>query len=185
MPELGTTHHDRVDRLRPCRNPWSTDHTTGGSSGGSAAAVAAGMVPVAHASDGGGSIRIPASNCGIFGLKPSRGRVSPGPARRNPPGRGRRSSMSSRGRVRDSAALLDVLAGEMPGDLFVAPPPERPFASEVGAEPGAAPDRVARPSRRSEGYTGHPECAEAVHEAVKLLEESGHRLEEAHPTSAR
>jgi amidase len=180
VPELGTTVTTESIAYGPCRNPWSTDHTPGGSSGGSAAAVAAGMVPVAHASDGGGSIRIPASNCGIFGLKPSRGRVSPGPGPGESSWAGSTVQHVVTRTVRDSAVLLDVLSGEMPGDLFVAPPPGRPFASEVGADPGVL--RIGwldHPA--TEGYAGHRECAAAVHEAVRLLEECGHRLEEAHP----
>src|SRR5437870_8891154 len=125
-PELGTLPTTEPDAYGPTRNPWDPSRSTGGPSGGSAAAVAAGLVPAAHANDGGGSIRIPASACGLVGLKPSRGRSSLGPD----------ASFSALvvcehvvcRTVRDSAAFLDVVAGPMPGDPYVAPPPIRPFA---------------------------------------------------------
>jgi amidase len=120
-PELGTNITTEPVAYGPTHNPWSLDHSTGGSSGGSAAAVASGMVPVAHANDGGGSIRIPAANCGLFGLKPSRGRVSPGPAPNESAWAGSTIDHMLTRTVRDSAGLLDVLSGEMPGDLYVAP----------------------------------------------------------------
>src|SRR5581483_3024077 len=116
-----------------CRNPWRTDVTPGGSSGGAAAAVAAGVPPLAHASDGGGSIRIPASCCGLFGLKPSRGRVAPAPWVSGSLELGQNACVSVT--VRDAAAFLDVVAGYEPGDAHWAPPPERPFLDEVGADP--------------------------------------------------
>jgi len=183
-PELGTTITTEPVAYGPTRNPWSTDHTPGGSSGGSAAAVAAGMVPIAHATDGGGSIRIPASNCGIFGLKPSRGRVSPGPAPSEFAWAGATTQHVVTRTVRDSAVVLDVVAGEMPGDLFLAPPPARSFVSAAGAEPERATPKIGwldHPA--TEGYIGHPECAEAVHKAVAILEDCGHHVEEAHPAA--
>src|ERR1700716_3209082 len=118
----------------PARNPWALDRTCGGSSGGSAAAVAAGFVPMAHGSDGGGSIRIPASCCGLFGLKPSRGRVSPAPFVSGSLELSQSGPLSVS--VRDAAAFLDVIAGYEPGDAHWAPPPARPFLDEVGADPG-------------------------------------------------
>src|SRR6266511_4019744 len=127
-PELGLVPTTESEAYGPCHNPWDPGRSTGGSSGGSAAAVAAGMVPVAHASDGGGSIRIPASMCGLVGLKVSRGRITLGPA-------GDESGLSvqhvvSRS-VRDCAAALDVTAGPGPGDMAMAPPPSRPYVEEV------------------------------------------------------
>ena len=181
-PELGTTITTEPLAYGPSRNPWELDHTTGGSSGGSAAAVAAGMVPVAHGNDGGGSIRIPASCCGLVGLKPSRGRVSPGPEPGEAGWAGSTIDHVLTRTVRDSAGVLDVLAGEMPGDLFVAPPPARPFAYEVGAPVGALRigwlDHPAIP-----GFVGHEETAKAVHEAAALLQELGHKVEDAYPAA--
>lgn len=181
-PELGTTITTEPLSYGPSRNPWNTEHSTGGSSGGSAAAVASGMVAVAHANDGGGSIRIPAANCGLFGLKPSRGRVSPGPDPNEVAWAGSTIDHVLTRSVRDSAVFLDVLSGEMPGDLFVAPPPARPFAEEVGVHPGSL----------KIGWLDHPalegaapdtECAAAVAGARDLLESLGHRLSEAHPAA--
>jgi amidase len=138
------------------------------------------MVPVAHANDGGGSIRIPAANCGLFGLKPSRGRVSPGPEPSESAWAGSTIDHVLTRTVRDSAAVLDVLAGEMPGDLFIAPPPARPFADEIGVDPG----------RLKIGWLDHPaqdgiaanaECAAAVHAARDLLGSLGHELHETYP----
>src|ERR671925_441288 len=131
-PEFGTTCFTDPPGYHPARNPWDTQRTTGGSSGGAAGALAAGLCPVSQGSDGGGSIRIPASLCGLYGIKPSRGRVSAAP-------RGN-SFLSQDGpisrTVADSAALLDALAGYETGDSWWAPPPERPFAEEVGRDPG-------------------------------------------------
>src|SRR5581483_8723109 len=133
-PEFGITCVTESDLNGVCRNPWRTDVTPGGSSGGAAAAVAAGVLPLAHASDGGGSIRIPASCCGLFGLKPSRGRVSLAPWVSGSLELGQNAAISVT--VRDAAAFLDVVAGYEPGDAHWAPPPERPFLDEVGADPG-------------------------------------------------
>ncbi len=134
-PELGLSVSTEPRLFGPCRNPWSLDHSTGGSSGGAGAAVAARILPAAHASDGGGSIRIPASCCGLFGLKPTRGRSPMGPDA----GEGW-SGMSAQHvvslTVRDSAALLDAIHGPQVGDPYAAPEPERPFLEEVGADPG-------------------------------------------------
>ena len=144
-PELGSTAVTESVLNGACRNPWDTTRTPGGSSGGAAAAVASGMAPAAHGSDGGGSIRIPASCCGIFGIKPSRGRVSPAPY-------GGLEGLSTSGpltrTVLDSAALLDVMAGYETGDPYWAPPPERPFADEVGPDSTRQRDPVA-PAKRS------------------------------------
>ncbi len=181
-PENGTTITTEPLAYGPSLNPWSTAHSTGGSSGGSAAAVAAGMVPVAHGNDGGGSIRIPAANCGLVGLKPSRGRVSCGPDPGEAAWAGATIDHVLTRTVRDSAAMLDVLSGEMPGDLFVAPQPLRPFAEEVGTEPGKL--RIGwleHPANR--GFRGHHETAEAVHRAVGLFADLGHDVVEEHPSA--
>ena len=132
-PEFGTTAFTESDLNGVTRNPWDPERTPGGSSGGAAAALAAGLVPIAHGTDGGGSIRIPASCCGVFGLKPSRGRVSSAPFTAL-------EGLSTAGplsrTVEDAAHLLDALAGYEPGDPWWAPPPEHPFASTVAEPPG-------------------------------------------------
>jgi amidase len=178
-PELGTLPATESDAYGPARNPWDTSRSTGGSSGGSAAAVAAGMVPIAHANDGGGSIRIPASECGLVGLKPSRGRTSFGPDL----GEGvyglAVEGIVSRS-VRDTATMLDAIAGAMPGDPYTAPPPVRPYAEAAATRPPRLRigilDAIA-------GGTGtlHPDCVRAVRETAALLGELGHRVEAAHP----
>src|SRR5262249_39071826 len=164
------------------RNPWNPARTPGGSSGGSAAAVAAGIVPLAHASDGGGSIRIPASCCGLFGMKPSRGRNPFGPDY----GEGWHGiaveHCVSRS-VRDSAALLDATAGADLGAPYAAPPPGRPFAQEVGRDPGKL--RIAFSKRSMLGHRVHPDCVAAVDKAARLCESLGHRVEEAAPAIDR
>jgi len=162
----------------PTRNPWDLGRTAGGSSGGSAAAVAAGVVPMAHASDGGGSIRIPAAQCGLFGLKPSRGRNPMGPF----VGEGwaglSAAHVVSRS-VRDSAAMLDATCGPEPGDPYAAPPPARPYLAEVGADPGSL--RVALHLDGLDGVALDPENRRAVEAAGRLLEDLGHRVDEAAP----
>jgi amidase len=133
-PEFGSTCVTESALNGACRNPWDTTRTPGGSSGGAGAAVAAGALPLAHGSDGGGSIRIPASCCGLFGIKPSRGRVSPAPFVSGSLELSQSGPLSVT--VRDAAAFLDAIAGYEPGDAHWAPPPERPFLDEVGADPG-------------------------------------------------
>jgi amidase len=181
-PEFGIKPVTEPEARGPCRNPWNPEHTPGGSSGGSAAAVAARIVPAAHGNDGGGSLRIPASCCGAFALKASRGRVSFGPEHGE-----LLSGLATEGvitrSVRDSAALLDVLSGPCPGDPCTTPAPARPFLSEVGMPPGRL--RVAVTRRSLFGRTTHPECAEAVEHAARLLTDLGHDVEEAHPDIAR
>ena len=175
-PEFGITTSTESALFGDTRNPWSLAHSAGGSSGGAAAAVAAGIVPAAHASDGGGSIRIPASCCGLVGLKPTRARTPMGPDA----GEGW-SGMSvnhvvSRS-VRDSAALLDATHGPAPGDPYRAPVPARPFLDEVGADPGRL--RIALQTEAFNGADTDPECAAAARAAAKLLEGLGHSVEEA------
>jgi amidase len=177
-PELGLNVTTEPKSYGATCNPWNTEHSTGGSSGGSAAAVAAGMVPAAHASDGGGSIRIPASECGLVGLKPSRGRVSLGPDY-GEFWHGLVISHAVTRSVRDTAAILDVIAGAMPGDPYTAPAPQRPFMAEVGADPGRL--RIGIMSRVPGGGQLHPDCAAAAQHAGRLLESLGHHVEESHP----
>jgi amidase len=178
-PELGLAATTEPLAYGPTRNPWNIEHSAGGSSGGSAAAVAARMVAAAHANDGGGSIRIPASECGLVGLKPSRGRVSLGPLI----GEGWHG-LAVEGAVtvsvRDTAGILDAVTGPMTGDPYTAPPPVRPFREEVGREVERL--RIGLMTRRP-GHSAplHPECAAAVENAGKLLEALGHDVELACP----
>jgi amidase len=178
-PELGSLPATEPQAYGPTRNPWDIARSTGGSSGGSAAAVASGMVPVAHANDGGGSIRIPASECGLVGLKPSRGRLSWGPEHGELWQGLAVEHVVSRS-VRDTAAILDVVAGPMPGDPYFAPPPTRPFREEVGADPGRL--RIGLMTHAPGGAIPvHPDCVAAVSEAARLLESLGHHIEESYP----
>lgn len=174
-PEFGVTPYTEPEFFGPTRNPWDTNKTPGGSSGGSAAAVAAGIVPMATASDGGGSIRIPAANCGLFGIKPTRGRVSLGP-QFGEWWSGAVVEGSVTRTVRDSAAFLDMIRGSAVGDLFLTPDPERPYLEEVENDP--KPLKIGFSTQHTLGHTLHPECMNAVHEAAKLLEQLGHQVEE-------
>jgi amidase len=180
-PELGPVPTTEPLAYGPTRNPWDTSRSPGGSSGGSAAAVASGMVPVAHANDGGGSIRIPASECGLVGLKPSRGRTSMGPDAGEGWAGLSIEHVVARS-VRDTAAVLDAVAGYLPGDPYTAPPPRRPFREEVGAPPGQLRIGVMLRPPASE-LAPHPECVSAARETARLLESLGHRVEEAHPAA--
>jgi amidase len=177
-PELGLGPTTEPQLWGPCRNPWDPTRTTGGSSGGSAAAVASGMVPMAHANDAGGSIRIPASCCGLVGLKPTRGRVPAGPHYGELLG-GLAVEHAVTRSVRDSAALLDATAGPDVGDPYWAPPPARPFRQEVGAPPGRL--RIAVSTRTVLGSAIHPDCAAAVEDAARLCASLGHEVVEAAP----
>jgi amidase len=172
IPEFGAQTTTQPLAFGATHNPWDLDRSTSGSSGGSCAAVAAGLVPVAHANDGGGSIRLPASWCGLVGLKPSRGRVSSPIA-----GRLGVEFVVSRS-LRDVAAVLDAVHGDDPGDLFLAPTPARSYRAELGADPG-----VLRIGTLTRTYFGevHPECMQATEAAAALLESFGHRVEEGHP----
>ncbi|HET7572946.1 MAG TPA: amidase [Gaiellaceae bacterium] len=176
-PELGTIAQTESELNGPCRNPWDTNLTPGGSSGGAAAAVAAGLAPAAHGSDGGGSIRTPASCCGLVGLKPSRGRVSPAPFGSGSLGLGTQGPLART--VHDAAALLDAMTGYEPGDVFVAPPPERPFLAEADAEPGRL--RVAVTTEPPIDVPVDPECERAARSTADLLAELGHEVVEATP----
>lgn len=171
-PELGLLPTTEPESYGPTRNPWKSTHSPGGSSGGSASAVAAGLVPVAHASDGGGSIRIPANHCGLVGLKGSRGRNSFGPEIGERWGGFSCEGFVTRS-VRDAAALADVVAGPMPGDPYAAPALSRPLAREVGADPGRLRIGLLRAPPRGEI---HPDCVNAVDAAGTLLETLGHEL---------
>lgn len=175
VPEFGSVVTTEPEAFGATRNPWNPEHSVGGSSGGSAAAVAAGMVPVAHANDGGGSIRIPASECGVVGLKPSRGRVSQGPTISKEWDGFTIDGCVTRS-VRDTAAVLDAISGLMPGDPFTAPPPQRPFALEVGADPGRLRIGSATASP-SIGVESHPDCVAAVDATLAALADLGHHVE--------
>ncbi|MFQ5381170.1 MAG: amidase [Dehalococcoidia bacterium] len=176
-PEFGSTITTEPVACGPTRNPWNLNHSTGGSSGGSAAAVAAGLVPLAHANDGGGSIRIPASECGLVGLKPTRGRVTQGPDLGEGWAGATIDGVVTRS-VRDTATALDGISGPAPGDPYFAPPPPRPFSEEVGADPGQLRIGLAP---TVPGGTTHPECQAAVEAAGKLLADLGHAVEVAQP----
>jgi amidase len=180
-PEFGKSSSTEPVLHGPTRNPWRTTHSAGGSSGGSAAAVAAGMVPAAHANDGGGSTRIPAANCGLFGLKPSRGRVP------TDDGRGAfaypfTASHAVTRTVRDSAALLDAVAGPVPGDPYAAlnAPAEGSFLAALGRAPDRL--RIGVAFGTPDGTTAHPGARAAVERVAARLAELGHHVEEAAPT---
>ncbi|MDQ3616204.1 MAG: amidase [Actinomycetota bacterium] len=176
-PEFGSPCYTEPDVATPARTPYDLDRMAGGSSGGAAAAVAAGLVPLAHGSDGGGSIRIPASCCGLFGLKPSRGRISGGPVYGDPVGLGTSGPLART--VRDAAAMLDVMAGPAIGDPFWAQPlpPGESYLDWCDREPGRM--RIARFSRPVIAEASvHPQCLRAYEDASGLLEHLGHDMEE-------
>ena len=175
-PEFGSVPVTEPEAWGPTRNPWDLSRTPGGSSGGSAAAVAAGIVPIAHASDGGGSIRIPAACCGLVGLKVSQGRISMGPSR-DESNLGVEHCVSRT--VRDSARLLDATHGPGIGDVIIAPTPRRPFIEEVGADPGRL--RIGLLDFNPRGGDVHADCVEGVHKTAKLLESLGHHVEPGFP----
>jgi amidase len=177
LPEYGILPTSEARLFGPTRNPWDLSRTPGGSSGGAAAAVAAGIVPVAHGNDGGGSIRIPAACCGLVGLKPTRGRISVAPELGD-------SSLGIDGvltrTVADTAAILDVLEGYEPGDATWAPPPSEPFATSAQADPGKL--RIAATTLPPVPDAAiDPMCAEAVGDAAELLRSLGHEVEEVDP----
>lgn len=177
-PEFGAKGITEPEAWGPCRNPWNPAHTTGGSSGGSAAAVAAGIVPVAGANDGGGSIRLPAAHCGLFGLKPSRGRTPQGPRYVERMHGAVIDHVLTRS-VRDSAMMLDVTHGPEHGALFRIAPPERPYIEEVGRDPGRL--KIGFTARSPIGTPVDAEAVQAVRDVARLLESLGHHVEEAEP----
>lgn len=178
LPEYGLVPYTEPELWGPCRNPWAVEHTPGGSSGGSAAAVAAGIVPMAGGGDGGGSIRIPASCCGLFGLKPTRGRTPTGPDM-GLVWRGAVVEHVLTRSVRDSALMLDATRGPDAGAPFEIPPPERPYVQELGAHPGRL--HIAWTTQPTLGSLVHPDCVRAVEIARDLLVGMGHELVEAAP----
>jgi amidase len=177
-PEFGLVPTTEPALFGPTRNPWDTSRTTGGSSGGSSAAVAARWVPMAHANDGGGSIRIPASCCGLFGMKPTRGRNPMGPDYGDVAGGLAVEHVVTRS-VRDSAILLDATGTPDTGDPYVAPRPARPFAEEMGRDPGQL--RIVFSTRPVTGLDVHPDCVAAVREAADLCAALGHEVSEGAP----
>jgi amidase len=176
-PEFGSTCVTESALNGACRNPWNTERTPGGSSGGAGAAVASGALPLAHGSDGGGSIRIPASCCGLFGIKPSRGRVSPAPFVSGSLELSQNGPLSVT--VRDAAAFLDVIAGYEPGDAHWAPPPQRPFLDEVGADPGRL--RIAFTAQPPMPYPVDGAVVAVAREAADALAALGHEIVEQTP----
>lgn len=178
-PELGILPTSEPEAYGPTRNPWDLDHSSGGSSGGASSAVAGGLVPMAHASDGGGSIRIPAAHCGLVGLKPTRGRSSFGPGAGERWG-GFSSELVVSHTVRDTAAVLDATNGPMPGDPYAASPPGRAYLSLIGSP--VRPLRIGLLATSPRGELAvHPACSEAARKAAQALERLGHRVEESHP----
>lgn len=176
-PELGLPAYTEPDIAPPARTPWDRRRSAGGSSGGAAAAVAAGIVPVAHGSDGGGSIRIPASACGLVGLKPTRGRVSPGPYGVEAAGLAVNGALTRD--VRDTGAILDIIARNWPGDTFTAPPPDGSFLDACGRDPGRLRVGVLTEPVIDASAVVDPVCVEAAEGTAALLQELGHHVETA------
>ncbi len=177
-PEFGLLGYTEPELHGPTRNPWNTNHTPGGSSGGSAAAVASGMVPIASGGDGGGSIRIPASCCGLFGIKPTRGRIPTGPDY-GEIWQGAVSEHIISRSVRDSAAMLDANQGTDVGAPYIIPEPELPYLQEMEKDPGKL--TIAFNTVSPVGTDVDPDCIKAVQETAKMLEKLGHTVEEAKP----
>src|SRR5437868_7296985 len=178
-PELGILPTTEPVAYGATHNPWDLDRSPGGSSGGSAAAVAAGMVSAAHANDGGGSIRIPASHCGLVGLKPTRARVTLAPDFGDVL-YGLVIELAVTRSVRDAAGILEAIHGLAPGDPYAAPPPSRPYTDEVGADPGRL--KIGLMTAPPGGqFETHPECVAAAEQAAALLEELGHHVERSYP----
>ena len=181
-PELGLTPVTESRFLGPCRNPWYLNRTAGGSSGGSAASVAAGIVPAAHGNDGGDSIRIPASCCGLFGLKPTRARISLAPDAGDVMSGLVNEHVLTRS-VRDSAAILDATRGYVPGDPYVAPQPARPYIEEIKKKPGRL--RIAYTAQTLDGEGIDDDCIRALNDAVRLCRKLGHKLTQKNPVVER
>ena len=177
-PEFGLLGVTEPELFGPCRNPWNTDHTSGGSSGGSAAAVAARLVPMASGGDGGGSIRIPSAYCGLFGLKPSRGRNPSGPDHGSVWQGAVQNHVLTRS-VRDSAAMLDATQGTDIGAPYEIRPPKRSYLEEVTTKPGKL--KIAFNTKSPIGTEVHPECVKSVENTAHLLEAMGHQVDEAAP----
>ncbi|MEJ1968885.1 MAG: amidase family protein [Rhizomicrobium sp.] len=178
VPEFGILPTTESKLYGPAHNPWNLDHSPGGSSGGSAAAVAAGIVPIAHATDGGGSIRIPASACGLVGLKATRGRVSQGPEAADATSGLSMDGVVTRS-VRDTAAALDALCGIDYGDPYWAPPPESSYLDGIRREPKRL--RIAFSTKMMNGTAHDPQVADAVEKTAKLCESLGHSVEQIDP----
>ncbi|HEX3809444.1 MAG TPA: amidase family protein [Rhizomicrobium sp.] len=178
VPEFGLVATTESKLYGPAHNPWNLAHSTGGSSGGSAAAVAAGIVPLAHANDGGGSIRIPASACGLVGLKPTRGRTTFAPDFGDIIDGLANDLVVSRS-VRDTAAALDAIKGNIPGDPYYAPPPAASYLDSMKRAPKKL--RIAFATKKLDGQPLHADCVAAVKHAAKLCEKLGHNVEEASP----
>src|SRR5262245_54209282 len=178
MGTLATTENDAWGITR---NPWDLSLSVGGSSGGSAAAVAAGLVPVAHGNDAGGSVRSPAAMCGVVGLKPTRGRISAGPIVADSDSL---SGVAHEGllarSLRDIVAVLDIVAGHRPGDGYYAPRPSQPFVKEVGADPGTLKVGVLTHDPARE-FNVDPEIAETASAAAEALARLGHKVSADHP----
>ena len=174
-PEFGITTSTESVLFGATRNPWNREYSAGGSSGGAAAAVAAGILPAAHASDGGGSIRVPASCCGLFGMKPTRARTPAGP-QVGEGWSGMSTAHAVTRSVRDSAALLDATQGPEHGAPYWAPPPARPYLEEVGRDPGRL--RIALQTQAFNGHSTHPDCRKAAQAAAALCRELGHEVVE-------
>jgi amidase len=181
VPELGIQPTTEPDAYGPTRNPWKTDHSAGGSSGGAAAAVASGMVPMAHANDGGGSIRIPAAQNGLVGLKPTRQRTSEGPLIGDVQS-GLTCELVVCKSVRDAARILEAVHGPVLGDPYVAEPPARPYTDELDADPKGL--RIGFSANAAIDIDVHPACVAAMEKTVTLLEELGHELVQGSPADA-
>ncbi|VAW00415.1 Aspartyl-tRNA(Asn) amidotransferase subunit A @ Glutamyl-tRNA(Gln) amidotransferase subunit A [hydrothermal vent metagenome] len=176
--EFGLQAVTEPDLNGPTNNPWNLAHSPGGSSGGSAACVAAGLVPMGHATDGGGSIRIPAACCGLFGLKPTRARITAGPeGGEGLAGLAMQHAVTRS--VRDSAALLDATAGPMAGDPYFPAPPDQPYLQAAGRDPGRL--KIAFSTRAPNGAHIDPQCVQATLAAARLCESLGHDVVEAEP----
>ena len=182
LPELALLGTTEPEWRGPTRNPWSLEHSTGGSSGGSAALVAARAVPAGHGGDGGGSLRIPGAHCGLVGFKATRGRIPLGPDHGEGWGGYVQWGVLTR-TVRDAAGFLDAMSGPMAGDPYAAPPLPRPLVEEVGRRPEAL--RIAFTTRPLFGRETHPDYVQAIREVAKTLEDLGHHVEEAHPSFDR
>jgi amidase len=180
-PELGILPTTEPDAYGATKNPWNLEHSAGGSSGGSAAAVASGMVPMAHANDGGGSIRIPAAQNGLVGLKPTRQRITEGPLTGDNLS-GLTAELVVSKSVRDTAGILEAVHGAVPGDPYWAPPPARPYTEELEADPSGL--RIGFTTSPAVETEVHPACVEAVEKAAKLLESLGHEVAHGSPTDA-